>query len=296
MFIVMSGVSYAQKKPRMAIIDFSVDGVSKYWRGSEYKIGKAAVDIFITELVQAGKITMVERQQLAAVMKEQNLGTMVPGRLDPSTVSQIGKILGVRYIMTGRITQFAEKQIGGRTGGLFKKLGGLSGKKKTLEGRMDIRVMDTVTAEIVLAEKGNHKKSNYKFGYRGTGGGTDFDQTAVNDVFEPIIEKLALALNTRLPELAKKGAKSARRNLSGKIIKLKGNQVYINLGANSGIAVGDAFNVFEVEDELIDPDTGESLGAEESKVGSLVITKVSKKYSIGTKSGKAKKGHKVRLQ
>ena len=53
----------------------------------------------------------------------------------------------------------------------------------------------------------------------------------------------------------------------------------INRGEGGGVAVGDTFNVFALGEELIDPDTKESLGREEVKVGRVKITQVNPKTS-----------------
>ena len=45
------------------------------------------------------------------------------------------------------------------------------------------------------------------------------------------------------------------------------------------MAAGDTFNAFALGQELIDPDTKESLGREELKVGKVKITQVNPKTS-----------------
>jgi hypothetical protein len=55
--------------------------------------------------------------------------------------------------------------------------------------------------------------------------------------------------------------------------------VTINRGDGGGVAVDDLFNVYSLGEELIDPDTKESLGHEEVKVGKVKITQVNPKTS-----------------
>jgi hypothetical protein len=63
-------------------------------------------------------------------------------------------------------------------------------------------------------------------------------------------------------------------------VLIKGdNEVTINRGEGAGVAVGDTFNVFALGQELIDPDTKESLGRQEVKVGQVKITEVDPKFS-----------------
>ena len=65
-----------------------------------------------------------------------------------------------------------------------------------------------------------------------------------------------------------------------KVLIRRENQVTVNRGEGGGVAVGDTFNAFALGQELIDPDTKESLGREEVKVGTVKITQVNPKTSL----------------
>ena len=58
----------------------------------------------------------------------------------------------------------------------------------------------------------------------------------------------------------------------GKIILVQGTTIYMKPGEDSGVKVGDTFAVYSQGQELIDPDTGLSLGSEESKIGTIQVT------------------------
>lgn len=66
-----------------------------------------------------------------------------------------------------------------------------------------------------------------------------------------------------------------------RVISLTGPQVTINRGDGTGIAVGQVWAVYALGEELIDLDTGESLGRSEVKVGSVTIDRVTPKFSTG---------------
>lgn len=57
--------------------------------------------------------------------------------------------------------------------------------------------------------------------------------------------------------------------------------VVFNRGEGSGIAFGEIWEVFAEGDEIVDPDTGEVLGADERPVGFVRVTSVAPKYSRG---------------
>lgn len=70
---------------------------------------------------------------------------------------------------------------------------------------------------------------------------------------------------------------------SAKVVTFQNGTVFINAGTNQGLKVGDVFHVYVKGDALIDPDTGLSLGSEETKIGEIKIT------DAGVGQGKASK-------
>ena len=57
-------------------------------------------------------------------------------------------------------------------------------------------------------------------------------------------------------------------------MKVEGGSVFLNVGAEAGIKEGDTFDFYRVGNVIKDPDTGEVLGTDETKVGSVKVTKV----------------------
>ena len=65
------------------------------------------------------------------------------------------------------------------------------------------------------------------------------------------------------------------------IVSFRPPLVTINRGDGTGIAIGQKWEVFAKGEELIDPDTGISLGFEEFPVGMIEITRVNPSTSMG---------------
>ena len=84
--------------------------------------------------------------------------------------------------------------------------------------------------------------------------------------------------------------------VEGKIIKVDENKAFINLGSSSGIKMGDKFNVINVGEALIDPDTGAKLGASEKQIGSGSVVEVQDKFAVIQFTGKAAAKDTVRKQ
>ncbi len=70
-----------------------------------------------------------------------------------------------------------------------------------------------------------------------------------------------------------------------RVLGVAGPQVTIARGEGSGIAVGQLWEIFAVGEEMVDPDTGASLGREEVPVGKVRVTRVNPKFSTGKIEG-----------
>ncbi|MCB1724690.1 MAG: hypothetical protein H6959_02110 [Chromatiaceae bacterium] len=65
-----------------------------------------------------------------------------------------------------------------------------------------------------------------------------------------------------------------------KVVKRTSNgQVIINRGSDGGIAMGETLEVFFAGEELIDPDTGMSLGSSEELVGTVEVVRINPKVT-----------------
>jgi curli biogenesis system outer membrane secretion channel CsgG len=64
-----------------------------------------------------------------------------------------------------------------------------------------------------------------------------------------------------------------------KIIALTGKQVTINRGDGTGVLEGQEWEIFALGEEMIDPDTGESLGSSEVMVGLVRIQRITPRFS-----------------
>ena len=141
-------VSEAQstEKVRIAVMNFENNSTWSYWGDN---LGKAAADELVTQLFRLGSFSIIERAQLDALLAEQDLGAS--GAVDSATAARIGQLLGVQLILTGSITQFSIE----RTSGRFGRLGGSVSRAESV---LDVRLVNTTTGEIMLAENGEGRK------------------------------------------------------------------------------------------------------------------------------------------
>lgn len=84
---------YAEKM-RLAIIDFKADGVSK-------QEARRITELIRTEIITTGKFSVIERDQLDQILKEQ--GFQMTGCTDESCAVQIGKLVSANKILVGTV-------------------------------------------------------------------------------------------------------------------------------------------------------------------------------------------------
>ena len=179
--LVLASGAFAADKPRIAVLEFKSKAENQWW----YSNGAAAAqDVFVTELVKSGKFRVIDREQLAALMREKNLS--LSGDVDPSTAVQAGKLLGVQYFLTGAVTEYGATKKGGSGFGVSV------GKKKFVAA-MNARIIDTRTGEIVWADEASAEESTAKVRVFGVGGGVD-DDRMFDKVMKPVISQLTASI------------------------------------------------------------------------------------------------------
>jgi curli biogenesis system outer membrane secretion channel CsgG len=288
-FLNLPDFAAAQAKIRIAIWDFENNAERSWWFWND--MGPAArnhIDTAFSENPRLSeKFSVIEREKLELVMKEQGLA--MSGALDPQTAAKVGKILGIKYILTGGIDRFSIT----RTGGAVSRLG-VGGSLVQAEAVINMRFIDTTTAERVvsISAEGEVKKGGGFFK------GTSLSREAEWGIASEAIEKASKAVVEKLVaggylDKITPGTGPAA-GTEGRVIKVEGNRAWINMGSASGIKVGDRFTIVSVGEELIDPDTGAKLGAEEKETGTGEVTEVFEKYAILTFKGAAKAKDTVR--
>jgi hypothetical protein len=138
---------------------------------------------------------------------------------------------------------------------------------------IDARAISTSTGEIVWADTAKDETSDAKVYVGGAGGGVD-DQRKLDKLVRPVVSKLADSLSQKKLATSGLGGAGDASGIVGKIAKADGGTLYVNVGSEAGVKEGDEFNVTRTGEQIKDPDTGEVLGANETKVGRVKITSV----------------------
>jgi curli biogenesis system outer membrane secretion channel CsgG len=175
-----------QRRPSIAVLEFQNKAGGTNWnRGN----AQAAQDVFVTELVGSRKFQVVEREQLQALMKEKNL--TLSGDVDPSTAAKMGQSLGVKYLLTGAVTEYGVTGKGVPGGAARKgRRAGARARGGPFTAAMTASLIDTSTGEIVWSHAAR-RQVNVSVG--GFGGGVE-DQRIFNRVAKPTVRQLTASL------------------------------------------------------------------------------------------------------
>ncbi len=191
------------KKKAVAVMDFDYGAVDHWW-GGQYDIGKGMADQVVDALVNDGTFRVIERKKLDTVLAEQDFARS--DRADPSAakMAKIGKVLGIRYIISGSITKFAMEQKGG---GLRVKGIGLGAGGAKAQVNLTARMIDTTTGEILVSAKGagtSSRTTGLSFSKGGTAmdmGASEFRDSALGDAQEKACNELVKLFAARADRL-----------------------------------------------------------------------------------------------
>ncbi len=259
-------------------------------------IGAIITDV----MLRTGRFRLVERKKLDQALHEQDLGAS--GRIAKPSAAKIGKVLGAQYLFQAVVTNYEDgvESKGGGIGGFIggtagALLGSLSMKSSKAIIGMNFRMINATTSEVIYTDQVqvDLSSSGLSFGGLGFSGGAGLGGFLSKYAKTPIGHAVIAAVNKGVFDLVKHAGSSSS---SGSVIKVKGSRIYINMGSGV-VKVGDVLTLKRKGEELIDPDTGISLGGEEEAIGQLKVTATKAKYSfakpVGVKSSAIKRGDKV---
>lgn len=281
------------EKYKIAVMPFDDGSIQDRWWDESWELGKGVSDELITALLATDKFRLIEREQLNKVLQEQDFGD--GGRIDAATAAQIGKVLGVQYLVMGRVTEFTFKSSGG--GAISGKKGaGLGVKTTTARVTLDARLVETSTAEILAGVKGSGEKKQTNFGlvydWEAMAFGSDeFRKTNLGVALREAIDKVAEGLSEKAYANPQPVAP-----IAGLVAYVAGNKIYINLGSSDGVQPGMVFIVYHLIDLVKDPQTGEVIDEISEPVAEISVAEVKEKASTCTVTTKLSGKYAIAVQ
>ena len=243
-----AGANYNGPAYTIAIIKFANKTPSKV-----LGIGEAATDILRTQLKSAGlepiDVSEDAMKQQEELIKLQQTGAVKKGKKDSAEGFE-----SVDYRVQGAITAYSEAEEGSDM---------LLMQKKTQIARVtvDYSLIDIATGKSLLAESGAGEYKKETGGMLGFGSRSTADvglrDGALRDAFSKVLEKMINKLNS-LP-------------YQSKIMLIEGPTIVIRAGEKSKLAPGTKMGVYRAGQDLIDPETGRSMGKREKLIGEITL-------------------------
>jgi curli biogenesis system outer membrane secretion channel CsgG len=179
--------------PSLAVTDFASDEPNDMTHGMPELISEA--------LVNSGLFDVFERERLATLIQEQNLQTS--GMVDANTAISLGKLSGVKYIVTGKIMNFGRE---------LKTFNGFGANTQTAFYRLkaELKLIDTQTGKVLFAKTADAEEKEFS--------ATAYDSmntTMASKLAEKVSGKLVNALLAN--DLFKKAAPAGSDKVAVKI-------------------------------------------------------------------------------
>lgn len=212
-------------------------------------------------IVNTRKFEVVERQHLKSVLSERKLSDA--GLTDEENAPAAGKLKAAGYVLYGSVLSLG-------LDGSAVNVGGVSAGKISAKVEIELRISSAETSKIIASKTIIARKSQSRI----SGDGQATAGNVADQVIEDAIRAATKKVTGALIDLA----------YPAKIIKVGKRSVTVNI-TQEQTELGAVYEVWEVGEELIDPDTGESLGADEELLGELEITRAKPKASIAKPRG-----------
>jgi curli biogenesis system outer membrane secretion channel CsgG len=235
------------------------DAIGTQWHGIEVPLS-GIEELLTTALYNTNRFDLVERKRIGTALDEQDFGAT--DRVSPVTAAEVGKILGAQYLIYGTVNEWTADR--GGSGGF---LGGLKGGKNKAEVAMSFSVTDATSGQLVFQTTQRATAGSWGISFAGLG---KTSNAPIGYAVQACINKAAYALAIWMKD----------RPWRGSIVKVADGKVYINAGSDEGLEMGMELTALAKGEELIDPETGLSLGADLEAVGSLQVIQVAANYSI----------------
>lgn len=230
------------------------------------RIAEIMTDQVTVALANSGTYTVLERTQLAHVIKEINF--QWSGMVDPNQAIEFGKMSGTDYTIVGKVLMANVMQNSSQN--LYNNLGNYFGRNKYLGGNrnplknfvpryigkvtLDIRFIDNTTGQLVFAKVVEGSRS-------GNDRATCLDAACQEAARNVLIEVQSI------------------NPFTGTVLDSINGKVYIDKGFDSGIRKDEVLIVFR-EGRPIKDTNGQIIAVDVTEVGKIKVVEVNSNHSI----------------
>ena len=206
------------------------------------------------------RFEVLTRSDLDAVSKEADLSAS--GNASVESGAAQGALKGAKYIVSVEITDFQDYTEKARFESLER-----TAEKRILRLGAVASVINSTTGAILETSSVSVNESDISDLPTNVSANGNLNDSLIAEISRILAERIAQNICDAI---------SPARALDYAMGTLS-----FNRGANSGVKVGDVYEIFHMGKALIDPETGEKLGNNEIYVGTLTVNRVNAKFSQG---------------
>jgi TolB-like protein len=169
-----------EELPGLAVMFFADETANEWWA---FNGANRARDLFIAELDASGRFRVLARDALDPRLQELKLTTLA-GEISRAAAVKAGRQLGVRYLVTARLTEF---------GTAGRRLLGLRAGR-SFAAELDARLIDAESAAVIWADGGRTEATVDRPPKRAEIAEAAYYERMFDRVLGPIVAELARSL------------------------------------------------------------------------------------------------------
>ncbi|WP_309387454.1 CsgG/HfaB family protein [Cerasicoccus frondis] len=280
--LAATGTAFADK-PTLAIPPVNVSPAIQQSKGNpaEKEALPQVIDSLQSQLLasfgQTGKFNVVSRTDLPPLIQEQTLGQS--GNINQNSAAKQGDISGASYVLVVGIDYFNVVSERANFASIARE------QHRTMIGVNAVsRLYDANTGVLVASDTssvdGNDTRQYFAFADREG----NLESIVYNKTAQALAQQIASNITADL--------------YPPKVVAKTGKQITINQGSAHGFnPSGAPMLVYAVGGDMIDPDTGESLGQEEVFLGRATILRQDERVTIAIldEDNGVERGHIIRV-
>ena len=260
---ISTAMAQAAEKPRIAIQEITAtEAVRAQAKASGQlnaldQIMQGADSQLANTINATRRFDIVARSKYRTILKEQEIADS--GDVDPSDPQRAKafRMAGAQYVATVTVDNYQDITSRFAIEGGF---GESAGERRTIQLQATLEIFDTTTAAMLESQA------------------ITLEEADVNEVLAGNRQDgrpTNALLGTVTRTFAAEAANGIMNRLSpAKVVGYSLGNISFNRGEGTGVEVGQYWQVFHAGEAMIDPDTGENLGAEEIPIGWARVTRV----------------------
>jgi curli biogenesis system outer membrane secretion channel CsgG len=220
-------------------------GQSFFIDKEDNRIGKQAVDILSSKLLETEKFILLERADLDKINKELEIGNVEPYKNMAD------------YLIIGSITEFGRKEVSDV--GIFSRV-----KKQVAFAKVHIRLVDVYTGQLIYSEEGEGQAFSEAGTVLGVGSRAGYDSILNDKAIDAAITNLSSNIIEKLLDKPWKGY----------IVGYEEGRLIISGGKSQNIKSSDLFEVILEGQKVNNPQTNTIITLPGKKIARIKVSEL----------------------